>query len=124
MSKVPVPLCDWPLPLPPSAPPKAPPKVEVRRALLPPPPFNIGMKCWERCRDQKQSFIPFVCCCLLGKSLSDDQTSNHQYSAQSQPGTLERQTEGTQGKEASAATNGVYAIKYMFVRGLQGPINL
>ncbi|XP_078119925.1 angiomotin-like 2a isoform X1 [Sander vitreus] len=40
-----------------------------------------------------------------GKSLSDDQTlPSHQFSAQSQPGTLERQVEGTKAKEA-ASTN-------------------
>ncbi|XP_054625124.1 angiomotin-like protein 2b [Dunckerocampus dactyliophorus] len=40
-----------------------------------------------------------------GKSLSDDQTlPSHQFPAQSEPGTLEHQTEGIQGKEASGVT--------------------
>ncbi|TDH05735.1 hypothetical protein EPR50_G00125450 [Perca flavescens] len=40
-----------------------------------------------------------------GKSLSDDQTlPSHQFSAQSQPGTLERQVEGTKAKEAVSKT--------------------
>ncbi|KAM7400658.1 hypothetical protein PAMA_005041 [Pampus argenteus] len=38
-----------------------------------------------------------------GKSLSDDQTlPNHQFSAQSEPGTLERQLEGMKAKEAAS----------------------
>ncbi|XP_040911195.1 angiomotin-like 2a isoform X2 [Toxotes jaculatrix] len=38
-----------------------------------------------------------------GKSLSDDQTlPNRQFSAQSEPGTLERQVEGTKAKEAAS----------------------
>ncbi|XP_070701286.1 angiomotin-like 2a [Pempheris klunzingeri] len=40
-----------------------------------------------------------------GKSLSDDQTlPNHQFSAQSEPGTLERQVEGTKAKQAASTT--------------------
>ncbi|KAE8290927.1 Angiomotin-like 2a [Larimichthys crocea] len=39
-----------------------------------------------------------------GKSLSDDQTPNRQFSAQSEPGTLERQGEGTKAKEAASTT--------------------
>ncbi|XP_022624481.1 angiomotin-like 2a [Seriola dumerili] len=40
-----------------------------------------------------------------GKSLSDDQTlPNRQFSAQSEPGTLERQVEGTKAKEAASTT--------------------
>nr|XP_061795689.1 angiomotin-like 2a [Nerophis lumbriciformis] len=40
-----------------------------------------------------------------GKSLSDDQTLPiHPFSAQSEPGTLERQTEGSKGNEASGVT--------------------
>ncbi|XP_026170112.1 angiomotin-like 2a isoform X2 [Mastacembelus armatus] len=40
-----------------------------------------------------------------GKSLSDDQTlPNHQFSAQAEPGTLERQVEGTKAKEAASTT--------------------
>ncbi|KAF1383867.1 hypothetical protein PFLUV_G00136300 [Perca fluviatilis] len=40
-----------------------------------------------------------------GKSLSDDQTlPSHQFSSQSQPGTLERQVEGTKAKEAASKT--------------------
>ncbi|XP_053185841.1 angiomotin-like 2a isoform X2 [Scomber japonicus] len=40
-----------------------------------------------------------------GKSLSDDQTSpNCQFSAQSEPGTLERQVGGTKAKEAASVT--------------------
>ncbi|XP_058498057.1 angiomotin-like 2a [Solea solea] len=40
-----------------------------------------------------------------GKSLSDDQTlPNRQFSAQSEPGTLERHTEGTNPKEATGTT--------------------
>ncbi|XP_047445658.1 angiomotin-like protein 2b isoform X2 [Mugil cephalus] len=39
-----------------------------------------------------------------GKSLSDDQTlPNHQFPAQSEPGTLERQVEGPKSKEAASA---------------------
>ncbi|XP_042354017.1 angiomotin-like protein 2b [Plectropomus leopardus] len=41
-----------------------------------------------------------------GKSLSDDQTlPNRQFSAQSEPGTLERQVEGMKAKEAISTTN-------------------
>ncbi|XP_029971162.1 angiomotin-like 2a [Salarias fasciatus] len=36
-----------------------------------------------------------------GKSLSDDQTQNHQFSSQSEPGTLERQVEEPKPKEAA-----------------------
>lgn len=44
-------------------------------------------------------------CCSLGKSLSDDQTlPSHQFSAQSEPGTLELQVEGTKAKEAASTT--------------------
>lgn len=44
-------------------------------------------------------------CRLLGKSLSDDQTlPNRQFSAQSEPGTLERQVEGTKAKEAASTS--------------------
>ncbi|XP_049454763.1 angiomotin-like 2a isoform X2 [Epinephelus fuscoguttatus] len=40
-----------------------------------------------------------------GKSLSDDQTlPNRQFSAQSKPGTLERQVEGTKAKEAASTS--------------------
>ncbi|KAM9844879.1 angiomotin-like 2b [Aulostomus maculatus] len=40
-----------------------------------------------------------------GKSLSDDQTlPNRQFSAQSEPGTLERQMEGSKSKEAASVT--------------------
>nr|XP_046265150.1 angiomotin-like protein 2b [Scatophagus argus] len=40
-----------------------------------------------------------------GKSLSDDQTlPNRQFSAQSEPGTLERRTEGTKAREAASMT--------------------
>ncbi|XP_071347638.1 angiomotin-like 2a isoform X2 [Trachinotus anak] len=40
-----------------------------------------------------------------GKSLSDDQTlPNRQFSTQSEPGTLERQVEGTKAKEAASTT--------------------
>ncbi|XP_041659686.1 angiomotin-like 2a [Cheilinus undulatus] len=40
-----------------------------------------------------------------GKSLSDDQTlPNYQFSAQSEPGTLERQVEGTKAREAASTT--------------------
>ncbi|XP_010783849.1 LOW QUALITY PROTEIN: angiomotin-like 2a [Notothenia coriiceps] len=40
-----------------------------------------------------------------GKSLSDDQTlPSHQFSAQSEPGTLELQVEGTKAKEAASTT--------------------
>lgn len=41
----------------------------------------------------------------LGKSLSDDQTlPNHQFSVQSEPGTLEQPADGTKTKEAAGMT--------------------
>lgn len=54
--------------------------------------------------------------CLSGKSLSDDQTlPNHQLSTQSEPGTVERQVEGTKAKETASTTKlnrGEWSVKY------------
>ncbi|XP_032386562.1 angiomotin-like 2a isoform X2 [Etheostoma spectabile] len=58
-----------------------------------------------------------------GKSLSDDQTlPSHQFSAQSQPATLERQVEGTKAKEAASTTklNSDKAPKKLLLNPFQG----